>query len=109
MNNCEFLRYHLDLLIVAIALIICSVMGLPWFVAATVESITHVNSLKKFDGATAPGETPNFSGIYEQRLTGFLIFILIGLSVLFTSVLKLVPLPVLYGVFIYMGLSSLRG
>ena len=88
---------------------VCSVLGLPWFVAATVLSITHVNSLKRFEGATAPGEAPKFSGIYEQRLTGFLIFVLIGLSVLFTDVLKYVPLPVLYGVFIYMGLSSLKG
>ena len=36
-------------------------------------------SLKKFDAAAAPGETPQFSGVYEQRLTGFLIFLLIGL------------------------------
>merc|ERR1719454_2462288 len=41
--------YHLDLFIVAIALIICSVLGLPWFVAATVLSITHVNSLKRYE------------------------------------------------------------
>ena len=34
---------------------------------------------------------------------------LIGLSVLFTKLLAYVPLPVLYGVFIYMGLSSLKG
>jgi len=71
---------------VAIALIICSIMGLPWFVAATVLSITHVNSLKRYEGSTAPGEAPNFSGIYEQRVTGFLIFMLIGMSVLFTKV-----------------------
>lgn len=83
-------------------------MGLPWFVAATVLSITHVNSLKRYEGSTAPGEAPNFTGIYEQRVTGFLIFVLIGMSVLFTSVLVYVPLPVLYGVFIYMGLSSLK-
>ena len=84
-------------------------MGLPWFVAATVLSITHVNSLKKFGGATAPGEAPEFSGVYEQRLTGLLIFLMIGLSVLFTGLLNNVPLPVLYGVFIYMGISSLKG
>jgi len=101
--------YHLDLLIVAIALMICSFCGLPWFVAATVLSITHVNSLKKFDAAAAPGETPQFSGVYEQRITGLLIFLLIGLSVFFTPILGAIPLPVLYGVFIYMGISSLRG
>ena len=39
--------YHLDLFIVSIALIVCTVCGLPWFVGATVLSITHVNSLKQ--------------------------------------------------------------
>uniref|UniRef100_A0A8C2RUX7 Anion exchange protein n=1 Tax=Capra hircus TaxID=9925 RepID=A0A8C2RUX7_CAPHI len=38
--------YHLDLLVVGVMLGVCSVMGLPWFVAATVLSISHVNSLK---------------------------------------------------------------
>jgi hypothetical protein len=37
--------YHLDLLIVAVCIVICSVLGLPWFVAATVLSINHVRSL----------------------------------------------------------------
>ena len=63
----------------AIALMVCSFCGLPWFVAATVLSITHVNSLKRYDAAAAPGETPQFSGVYEQRITGLLIFLLIGL------------------------------
>lgn len=66
----------------------------------------------------------------EQRVTGLLVFIFIGLSVFMTKVLKVkpklknffknfcvlvfdafqfIPMPVLYGVFLYMGLSSLRG
>ena len=34
--------YHLDLLIVAVCIIINSILGIPWFVAATVLSINHV-------------------------------------------------------------------
>ncbi|XP_042290458.1 sodium bicarbonate cotransporter 3-like isoform X5 [Thunnus maccoyii] len=101
--------YHLDLLIVAIMLGICSIMGLPWFVAATVLSISHVNSLKVESGCSAPGEQPKFLGIREQRVTGFMIFVLMGCSVFMTSVLKFIPMPVLYGVFLYMGVSSLKG
>ncbi|XP_038653243.1 sodium bicarbonate cotransporter 3-like isoform X4 [Scyliorhinus canicula] len=101
--------YHLDLLMVSIMLGICSIMGLPWFVAATVLSISHVNSLKVESECSAPGEQPKFLGIREQRVTGLLIFILMGLSVFMTSVLKFIPMPVLYGVFLYMGASSLRG
>nr|XP_046274604.1 sodium bicarbonate cotransporter 3-like isoform X8 [Scatophagus argus] len=101
--------YHLDLLVVAVMLGVCSVMGLPWFVAATVLSISHVNSLKVESGCSAPGEQPKFLGIREQRVTGFMIFILMGCSVFMTSVLKFIPMPVLYGVFLYMGVSSLKG
>uniref|UniRef100_A0A8C9R7G7 Anion exchange protein n=1 Tax=Scleropages formosus TaxID=113540 RepID=A0A8C9R7G7_SCLFO len=101
--------YHLDLLVVSVMLGVCSVMGLPWFVAATVLSISHVNSLKVESECSAPGEQPKFLGIREQRVTGLLIFVLMGLSVFMTSVLKFIPMPVLYGVFLYMGVSSLKG
>ncbi|XP_041811058.1 sodium-driven chloride bicarbonate exchanger-like isoform X6 [Chelmon rostratus] len=101
--------YHLDLLIVALMLGVCSIMGLPWFVAATVLSISHVNSLKLESGCSAPGEQPKFLGIREQRVTGFMIFVLMGCSVFMTSALKFIPMPVLYGVFLYMGVSSLKG
>ncbi|XP_068586072.1 sodium bicarbonate cotransporter 3-like isoform X2 [Cebidichthys violaceus] len=101
--------YHLDLLVVAVMLAICSVMGLPWFVAATVLSISHVNSLKLESECAAPGEQPKFLGIVEQRVTGFMIFVLMGCSVFMTSFLKFIPMPVLYGVFLYMGVSSLKG
>ncbi|XP_068948627.1 electroneutral sodium bicarbonate exchanger 1 [Petaurus breviceps papuanus] len=101
--------YHLDLLMVAVMLGVCSIMGLPWFVAATVLSITHVNSLKLESECSAPGEQPKFLGIREQRVTGLMIFVLMGCSVFMTAVLKFIPMPVLYGVFLYMGVSSLRG
>ena len=80
--------YHLDLLVVAVMLGVCSIMGLPWFVAATVLSISHVNSLKLESGCSAPGEQPKFLGILEQRFTGFMIFLLMGCSVFMTSALK---------------------
>ncbi|KAM6995454.1 sodium bicarbonate cotransporter 3-like isoform 1-T2 [Tautogolabrus adspersus] len=101
--------YHLDLLVVAVMLGVCSIMGLPWFVAATVLSISHVNSLKLESECAAPGEQPKFLGIREQRVTGFMIFFLMGCSVFMTSALKFIPMPVLYGVFLYMGVSSLKG
>ena len=101
--------YHLDLFVVAIMIMICSTFGLPWFVAATVLSITHVNSLKMESETAAPGEKAQFLGCREQRVTGLLIFLSIGLSVFFVDVLNRVPMPVLYGVFLYMGVSSLNG
>ncbi|KAM8885312.1 electrogenic sodium bicarbonate cotransporter 1-like isoform 2-T2 [Spinachia spinachia] len=101
--------YHLDLLWVAVLLIICSFMGLPWYVAATVISIAHIDSLKMETETSAPGEQPKFLGVREQRLTGVVVFVLTGLSVLMAPILKFIPMPVLYGVFLYMGVASLNG
>ncbi|KAM9371414.1 electroneutral sodium bicarbonate exchanger 1-like [Phaethornis superciliosus] len=101
--------YHLDLFVVAVILAMCSLAGLPWFVATAVLSLSHVNSLRIESSRSAPGEEPEFLGIREQRVTALMIFVLIGCSVFFTSVLKFVPMPVLYGIFLYMGVSSLQG
>ncbi|XP_041470458.1 sodium bicarbonate cotransporter 3-like isoform X15 [Lytechinus variegatus] len=103
------LGYHLDLLIVAVMLGVCSIMGLPWFVAATVLSINHVNSLRVESECKAPGERPKIVGCREQRLTGVMVFIMIGLATLMTKILSFVPMPVLYGVFLFMGIASLKG
>lgn len=75
---------------VGVMLAVCSIMGLPWFVAATVLSISHVNSLKLESESSAPGEQPRFLGIREQRLTGLVIFLLMGCSVFMTGVLQVV-------------------
>ncbi|XP_041915118.1 electrogenic sodium bicarbonate cotransporter 1 isoform X1 [Alosa sapidissima] len=101
--------YHLDLFLVAILMIICSFMGLPWYVAATVISIAHIDSLKMETETSAPGEAPKFLGVREQRVTGIIVFILTGLSVFMAPILKFIPMPVLYGVFLYMGVASLNG
>ena len=113
-NRKEFLLhkgggYHLDLLVLAVIITICSIFGLPWFVAATVLSINHIQSLRKESESSAPGEKPQFLGIREQRVTNVMIGVAIGLSTLITPVLALIPMPVLFGVFLFMGVSSLKG
>ncbi|XP_060666192.1 electroneutral sodium bicarbonate exchanger 1 isoform X1 [Drosophila nasuta] len=101
--------YHLDLFVLSGLIAICSMMGLPWFVAATVLSINHVNSLKLESECSAPGEKPQFLGVREQRVTHIMIFLTIGGSVLLTPLLGNIPMPVLFGVFLYMGVASLKG
>uniref|UniRef100_A0A673MD51 Anion exchange protein n=1 Tax=Sinocyclocheilus rhinocerous TaxID=307959 RepID=A0A673MD51_9TELE len=101
--------YHLDLFWVGILMAVCSFMGLPWYVAATVISIAHIDSLKMESESSAPGEQPQFLGVREQRLTGVLVFVLTGVSVFLAPILQYIPMPVLYGVFLYMGVASLHG
>ncbi|KAA8592084.1 hypothetical protein FQN60_017539 [Etheostoma spectabile] len=101
--------YHLDLFWVGVLMAACSFMGLPWYVAATVISIAHIDSLKMESESSAPGEQPQFLGVREQRMTGILVFALTGVSIFLAPILKFIPMPVLYGVFLYMGVASLSG
>ncbi|XP_074188298.1 electrogenic sodium bicarbonate cotransporter 4 isoform X6 [Rhinolophus sinicus] len=84
--------YHLDLFWVGILLALCSCMGLPWYVAATVISIAHIDSLKMETETSAPGEQPQFLGVREQRVTGTIVFVLTGISVFLAPVLKILGL-----------------
>ncbi|XP_053510276.1 electrogenic sodium bicarbonate cotransporter 4 isoform X2 [Ictalurus furcatus] len=101
--------YHLDLFWVGVLMAACSFMGLPWYVAATVISIAHIDSLKMESDSNAPGEQAQFLGVREQRLTGILVFVLTGVSIFLSPILQFIPMPVLYGVFLYMGVASLGG
>ncbi|XP_012326696.2 anion exchange protein 4 isoform X2 [Aotus nancymaae] len=99
--------FHLDLFCVAMLMLLTSALGLPWYVSATVISLAHMDSLRRESRACAPGELPNFLGIREQRLTGLVVFILTGVSIFLAPVLKFIPMPVLYGIFLYMGVAAL--
>nr|XP_008253051.2 anion exchange protein 4 isoform X12 [Oryctolagus cuniculus] len=44
---------------------------------------------------------------WEQRLTGLAVFTLTGVSIFLAPVLKFIPMPVLYGIFLYMGVAAL--
>ncbi|XP_033628613.1 band 3 anion transport protein-like isoform X1 [Asterias rubens] len=101
--------YHLDLFIVGCLACFNSLFGLPWMCSATVRSVTHVGSLTVFSRTHAPGEKPRVIGVREQRITSFFVHILIGLSIALASLLRQVPLSVLFGVFLYMGIVSLNG
>ncbi|NXG22017.1 S4A4 protein, partial [Grallaria varia] len=100
--------FHLDLLCVSLLMVVTSVTGLPWYVSATVISLAHMESLRKESETSAPGEPPEFLGIREQRLTGLAVFVLMGVSVFMAPVLKHIPMPVLYGVFLHMGVAALN-
>ncbi|GAV02076.1 hypothetical protein RvY_12687-2 [Ramazzottius varieornatus] len=101
--------YHLDLFVVAILTAVLSMIGMPWMIADTVLSLTHSSSLRKESEVAAPGEKPTFLGIRENRVTNLIISILIGVSVFLSKFLQLIPMPVLFGVFLFMGSNALLG
>ncbi len=77
--------------------------------SATVRSVTHVGSLTVFSRTHAPGEKSQIIGVREQRITSFFVHILIGSAIALAPLLREVPLAVLFGVFLYMGIVSLNG
>jgi hypothetical protein len=54
-----------------------------------------------------PGEHPHLIEVKEQRVTNVVIHVLIGVTVVLAPVLRLIPVSVLFGVFIFLGVSSL--
>ena len=103
--------YHWDLAIIGIMIASCSIFGLPWLVAATVRSLNHVRSLATVEEVvTRHGDThERIIHVQENRLTPLSIHVLIGCSLLLLPVLKFVPMAVLYGLFLFMGVVSMSG
>jgi hypothetical protein len=97
---------HADMLIVSLLTALQSLIGIPWLVAATVRSLSHVGALTKLN------DKGEITGVAEQRVTGFSIHALIGCTILFSKprqLLAQVPLPVLMGLFMYLGTTALPG
>ncbi|XP_018408241.1 PREDICTED: band 3 anion transport protein [Nanorana parkeri] len=97
--------FHLDLLLIVGMAGVCALFGLPWLSATTVRTVSHANALT----VMSKGEKPQIERVIEQRITGMLVALLVGLSILMEPVLSLIPLPVLFGIFLYMGVTSLNG
>lgn len=97
---------HGDMVVLSALTAVTSLIGLPWMAGATTRSAAHVRSLSLFD------ENGEIEGTLENRVSGASIHALIGACVLFSGprqLLAQVPLPVLSGVFLYLGFTSLQG
>lgn len=103
--------YHLDLGIVGILIAVNSLFGLPWLVAATVRSLNHVRSLATVEEVIGPhtGRRARIINVRENRVTGLAIHLAIGVSLLALPLLRSIPMAVLYGLFLYMGVVSMAG
>jgi len=91
---------------------ICAFFGLPFPHASTVPCLIHLISLSTRETVhmEGGGTTTRVTSVIEgARTTNMLIHLLILLSLLFTSVLQLIPKTVLYGVFLFMGVGSIAG
>uniref|UniRef100_A0A672NQD5 Anion exchange protein n=1 Tax=Sinocyclocheilus grahami TaxID=75366 RepID=A0A672NQD5_SINGR len=97
--------FHLDLLLLVFLGGVASVFGVPWLSAATVRSVTHANALT----VMTKGPRPQIERVLEQRVSGILVAVMIGVSILMEPILKMIPMTALFGIFLYMGITSLSG
>ncbi|XP_055379278.1 anion exchange protein 2 isoform X2 [Condylostylus longicornis] len=100
---------HFDIVLLSFLNCICGSLGMPWHCAATVRSVAHVSAVTIMSRTHAPGESPRIIDVKEQRVSGLFVSIMVGLSVLMTPLLRLIPMAVLFGVFLYMGIASMSG
>ncbi|XP_053309320.1 band 3 anion transport protein isoform X2 [Spea bombifrons] len=97
--------FHLDLLLIVGMGGVCALFGMPWLSATTVRTVSHANALT----VMSKGGKPEIEHVIEQRISGLLVAVLVGVSILMEPVLTLIPLAVLFGIFLYMGVTSLNG
>lgn len=102
--------YHYDMLWVALLVGVCAIFGLPVAHASLPHSVLHLQAHAKHGEAgdlTQSGVHREIASVRDNRLSAFLVNLMIGLSALFLPVLGVIPLPVVFGLFLYMGIESL--
>jgi len=98
--------YHLDMMLVGLLVGLCGLLGLPWMVAATVRSLNHVRSLATVENQHGKEVT---TSVVETRVTALGVHLLIGASLIFLTVLATIPMSVLFGLFLFMGIAAMSG
>ena len=75
---------------IGIFVLVNSLLGLPWLVAATVRSLNHLHAMaeKRPDGTIV--------SVHETRLSHLGVHLLVLVTIFALDVLKLIPVPVLY-------------
>ncbi|XP_071552429.1 anion exchange protein 2-like isoform X2 [Panulirus ornatus] len=101
--------FHWDLVLSCFINFISGVFGAPFMGPACVRTVSHTAALTVMSSKQTPGEGPKIEGVKEQRLSAFFVSVMVGLAVLLASVLNMVPKSVLFGIFLYMGVSSTAG
>ena len=100
--------YNLDMVALGIITGALSFVGLPWMCGATVQSLNHVRAMTETKFNIETGET-EIVAVTETRLVGFLVHAMIFGSLGLLPLIGLVPMPVVSGVFLFLGRKLMSG
>jgi len=99
--------YHYDFALLSVLLFFCSIFGLPFATPSLPHSPQYVRALSEVEEITKNGDTrTKVVTVHEQRLSPLLVNVLVLLSFVLLSLLKEIPMAVLYGLFVLMGING---
>jgi hypothetical protein len=85
-----------------------SLVGLPWMCGATVQSLNHVRAMTETRYNIDTEETEIVS-VTETRFTGFTVHAMLAATLGLLPILGFVPIPVVSGVFLFLGRKLMSG
>jgi len=100
--------YNIDMIALGGITALLSLFGLPWMCGATVQSMNHVKAMTrmKFNQNT---QTVEVEKVTETRTTGFVIHAMLAATVGLLPTLRFLPIPVVSGVFLFIGRKLMTG
>ena len=108
--------FHLDFLVLGIGVLLTGLLGIPPTNGLIPQAPLHTKSLtvtKRIvaDAGILAADRFEIVNVHEQRVSNLLQSLLIGLVCFrpFSDALREIPIAVLYGLFLYLGLSSFEG
>lgn len=100
--------YNLDMVALGLITGLLSLVGLPWMCGATVQSLNHVRAMTQSRFNETTGE-PEIVSVTETRFTGFVVHAMMVATLGLLPLLGFVPIPVVSGVFLFLGRKLMSG
>ena len=100
--------YNLDMVALGIITGVLSVVGLPWMCGATVQSMNHVRAMAETK-LNIETNRMEITEVTETRFTGFVIHAMLTSTILLLPLIKKIPIPVVSGVFLFLGRRLMTG
>ena len=104
--------YHADLLILSVCVYpVMAILGLPYPHASQTRSKTYISAItvSKEVRLDSGKKQTVFVRVIEQRISNLLSHLLVLIALQLSQLLNLIPKSVLYGQFLYMGISGMQG
>ena len=103
--------YHWDFFVIGVQILITGLLGIPPVNGLIPQAPLHTDSLcdKKWVEDADGKKEEVIIGCHEQRVSALAQAVLIGLTLAAISVVGLLPIAALDGLFLYMGLASFEG